>query len=162
MLTSGPRGDYVQRDAVVCRERLMRPGLRSAQDEAVLADLDATAKELAASVQSLRPDLAGHTWLVESYYPDNPISEKISFAAKNALIAEGLRVSDRTPLLGAGDVDVLTRMEPDAATPAACARYAANGSVGEGDALLVILARDTRSTVLQAGLCTAEGWSWLP
>jgi hypothetical protein len=70
-------------------------------------------------------------------------------------------VSDRVPLLSAEDVNVLTRMHPDAAYPAACQRYAATGALGPGEALLAIVRRDPRETVLHAGLCVDGGWAWL-
>lgn len=161
VITSGPRGDYVDRSAVICAERLMRPGLRSDRDEAILSTLDDRAAELAGLAEALRPDLAGRTWLVETYYPSGPVSAKISFAAKNALVGRGLRVSDRTPILGAGDVDVITRMPPQQAYPAACQRYHQTGSLGPDDALLAVVSRDPRETILHAGLCTQGQWRWL-
>ncbi len=161
IIASRPRGDFVHRRAVVCAERLAKPGLRPARDEAILADLDDRATELAAAAASLRPDLKERTWLVETYYPSAQVSSKLAFATKNALMLQGLSVSDRTPVLGAGDVGVLTRMSPDKAYPAACERYYAIGSLGEDDALLAVVSRDRRETTLHAGLCTRGQWIWL-
>jgi len=157
----GPRGDYYSRSALVCKERFLRLGLRSNQDEAILSTLDARTAELALAADALSPDLTNRTWLVETYYPSTQVAAKISFATKNALIDQGLRVSDRTPILAAGDVQVITRMAPDAAYPAACRRYFDNGSLGTDDVLLGVVSRDPRATVLNAGLCTAGQWQWL-
>ncbi len=156
-----PRGEYVNRDALVCTERLMRPGLRADRDEAVLSSLDALVTDLTGAAGDLHPELAAQTWLVEAYYPSTQVSAKLSFAAKNALVARGLRVSDRTPILSAGDVDVLTRLGPEAAYPGACRRYTDNGSLHPGDTLLAVVSRDPLETTLHAGLCTDGVWTWL-
>lgn len=157
-----PRGDYVERDAVICTERLVRPGLRKSRDEAVLGNLDERAARLAATAHGSRPDLHDRTWLVEVFYPNIQVSSKLSFATKNALMHQGLGVSDRLMGLAAGDVDVLTRMSPYEAYPAACTRYEQTGSLGEGDVLLAVVSLDPRETQLHAGLCDGGQWSWLP
>lgn len=156
-----PRGDYIERSAVVCRERVMHLGTRDPRDEAILSNLELRVNELASATDALRPDLEDRTWLVEAYYPSAQVSVKLTFAAKNALAQQGLRVSDRTPTLGAGDIDVLTRMPPDEAYPAACSRYFANGSLRENDALLAVVSRDAKETALHAGLCSRGHWTWL-
>lgn len=158
---SKPRGDYVERSAVICSERLLRPGLRAPRDEAILSTLDALSTELASNAASRRPDLAGRTWHVETFYPDAQVSAKLSFATKNALVRQGLAVSDRTPVLGAGDIDVLTRLDPEQAYFAACQRYHRTGALGEGHALLAVVSRDERETALHAGLCVDGAWTWL-
>ena len=156
-----PRGEYVNRDALVCTQRLMRPGLREDRDEAILASLEALVTDLTASATDLHPELRPQTWLVEAYYPSTQVSAKLSFATKNALVARGLQVSDRTPILSAEDVNVLSRMAPDAAYPGACRRYTDNGSLQPGDTLLAVVHRDPRETILHAGLCTDGVWAWL-
>jgi hypothetical protein len=156
-----PRGEFVERSALVCAERLMRPGLRADRDEAILSTLEGLTSDLSAAATGLHPELASRTWLVESYYPSPTVSAKLSFATKNALVEQGLRVSDRTPILSAGDVDVLTRMPPEEAYAAACRRYSDNGSLGAGDALLAVVSRDPRETILHAGLCTEGRWAWV-
>ncbi len=158
---SRPRGEYLERSALVCAERLVRPGLREDRDEAILSSLQALVADLTSSAVDLHPELASRTWLVEAFYPSAPVSAKLSFATKNALVERGLLVSDRTPTLSAGDVDVLTRMPPEQAYPAACRRYNDNGSMGAEHALLAIVSRDPRETILHAGLCADGQWSWL-
>ena len=157
----GPRGDLYERDVVLCQERMLPLGLRLDADEAILSTLDARVKELAGAARSRRPDLEGATWLVEVYYPSPAVSAKIGFATKNALMAEGLGVSDRTPTLAAGDVQVITRMPPNEAYPTACRRYTDNGSLGANDALLAVVLLDRQETALHAGLCAAGSWTWL-
>jgi hypothetical protein len=146
---------------VICQERLARPGLRAPRDEAVLSSLQTLATEIAVAAATSRPDLRERTWLVESFTPSQPVAAKVSFATKNALMGQGVRVSDRTPKLGAGDVDVLVRLPPFEAYPAACRRWFATGGLGEGDALLAVVNLDPRETVLHAGVCTGGGWTWL-
>ena len=156
-----PRGDYVERGVVACKEHVLRPGLRDQPDEAILATLQPQVTELAAAARSLRPELEERTWLVEAHHLDAQVAAKISFAAKNALVLQGSTVSDRTPILGVGDVDVITRMDPMQAYATACHRYADIGSLGEGDALLAIMLLDPRETLLHAGLCADGRWEWL-
>lgn len=156
-----PRFDDGELETVICRERLMRPGLRAARDEAVLSTLEERASTIAQKAAAVRPDLAERTWMVEVFYPDAPVSSKIAFATQNALVGQGLAVSDRKPMLSAGDIGVITRMAPEDAYPVACQRYAALGSVGEDDALVAVVMRDHRETILHAGLCSGGQWMWL-
>lgn len=156
-----PNGDFVERSVLACAERLTRPGLRDPQDEAILRELSATAATLASRVDNLSSELLGRTWLVETYYPNVPVSTKVSFAAKDALVQRGLAVSDRRPILSAGDVDALVRMPPLEAYPAACARYAATGTLRPDDVLFAVVALDPRETELHAGLCADGRWAWL-
>ena len=144
-----------------CRERLLRDGLRSDRDEAILRTLESSAAMLAGAAHGLRPDLAGRTWHVEAFYPSPQVSSKISFATKNALSERGLQVSDRTPMLAVDDIDVILHLPPSEAYPVACRRYQQRGSLDEGDALLAVLIRDLRETELHAGLCVDGQWAWL-
>lgn len=156
-----PRGDYVDRTVFVCSERLMRPGLRHPRDAAILTDLDATIDDLATAAASVRPDLADRTWLVESFYPNPQMNPKIRFASQVALMRQGLAVSDRTPMLSAGDLEVILDLPPSQAYPTACARYARTGTLREGDALLAIVHRDPRETALHAAICADGQWMWV-
>jgi hypothetical protein len=161
VITSPPRGDFIERSVLVCNERFLGPDVRPNRDEAVLSTLSAQAASTAARIDALSPELRARTWLVETHYESSQVAGKISFAAQTALGEKGLRVSDRTPVLAAGDVAVITRMEPAQAYPAACQRYFDNQSMGTGDALLAIVSRDPRETALHAGLCVDGQWSWL-
>lgn len=156
-----PRGDYVDRRLVVCEQRALRAGLRRPRVEAVLGDLELRAQEIASAAGSLRPDLQQRTWLVEVHDPSPQMVTKIGFAVKNALIDKGVAVSDRTPKLAIGDLDVLTRMEPGLAYPAACKRYAATHTLGPEHVLLSVITRDPRETLLHAGTCADGNWTWL-
>src|SRR5690606_31575029 len=119
----GPRGQRAQREIVVCRERLLPTGTRPEDAEAVLRTLDQTASGAARAAASLRPDLRDRIWLVEAHHASTAVTTKIAFATKNALVEQGLSVSDRKPLLNAADLTVLTRMGPDEAWPVACRRW---------------------------------------
>jgi hypothetical protein len=156
-----PRGDYLRRGVLLCQERFLDPGVRDVRDEAILGRLEATASEMAVAALATGANPARETWHVEVFYPSAQVSTKLSFATKNALAARGARVSDRTPVLAAGDIEVVTRMRPDQAYPTACRRYFELGSLGEGDTLLAVVSLDERETIVHAGLCSAGGWRWL-
>ena len=80
---------------------------------------------------------------------------------RNLDVVMGLRVSDRTPSLGVGDIDVITLMAPEDAYPSACQRYFANNSLHEDEALLAVLSLDPRETILHVGICASGQWMWL-
>lgn len=160
---TGPsaRGDFFDRRAVICRERLMKPGVRKAADDALLAGLGDTAGELAGLVGDLEDHERDRTWLVETFHPDAGISAKIGFAVKNALLDRRLRVSDRAPALAADDIAIIGQLPPEKAYPLACVRYAATGSLGAGHALLAVVRRHPGETLLHGGLCVDGRWRWL-
>lgn len=155
------RGDFFERRAVVCRERLMPHGARRPQDDAILSGLRASSDQMAGTVAGLQQPQRTRTWLVETFYPDSAVAAKISFALKGSLLDRGLRVSDRVPTLAAGDIEVLGQLEPSAAYPLACARFSAAGSLRPDDALLAVVLRDPRETILHAGVCADGSWRWL-
>jgi len=157
-----PRGDDGNRSTLVCSQKVLREGLRAPVDEAVLSSLEDRAQHMALRVSSLDPQLRERAWLVETFYDHPQVTDKITFATQNALMAQGLSVSDRAPSLGPGDVEVLTRLSPEEAYPAACERFHATGSLGDADALLAVVRLDRRSTELHAGLCVDGQWRWLP
>lgn len=159
---ASPRGDWFERSVMICTGRVLDPELRAPQDEALLQSMDERAKGLAQSAESLRPDLGERTWLVEANTANPEVAAKLTFATKNALMAQGVAVSDRSPTLSFRDIDVLSRMPPEEAYPAACVRYVANGSLHEGDALLMVMSLDARATSLHGGLCSDGAWTWLP
>lgn len=156
-----PRGDYVERDVVRCHPRLMRPGLRAPRVEALLTELERHAQQVAGRVGALGANGTARTWLVEAHDPDVQVVGKLRFAVQNALLGQGLRVSDRTPRLAFADIDVITRLPPTQAYAAACRRYAENGSLGPDEALVALVNRDRRETGLHAGVCVDGGWTWL-
>ena len=156
-----PRGDYLNRGVLVCNERFMDAGVRDVRDDAILGRLDETASDMAVAALTTGANPAQETWHVEVFYPSVQVSTKLSFAMKNALLARGAKVSDRTPVLAPGDIEVITRMQPAEAYPTACRRYFELGSLREGDTLLAIVSLDERETIVHAGLCSAGQWRWL-
>lgn len=155
------REDYLARRAVVCRERLMPPGLRRPGEEALLFELRKTAVEMAGVVRELPEPDQDRVWMVEVFHPSAVVSHKIGFAVKNALLDLKVKVTDRAPTLAAGDIEVIGQVEAARAYPLACARYAANGALGEGRALLAVAQRNPDSTLLHAGVCIDGAWRWL-
>ncbi|MCK5690617.1 hypothetical protein KAI87_15160 [Myxococcota bacterium] len=158
---SSPRGDYLEVSAVVCHERIMHDGERPVHDEAILSGLSPMISDIVSASVAAMPEAEGKTILVEVFYPDRAIAAKIAFATKNALLAKGRKVSDRVPSLAAGDIDVLTRLKPQKAYPLACNRYFAEGRLSHNDVVLAIVQRDSRETILHAGLCVSGEWRWL-
>jgi len=155
------RGEFRKADLIVCTQPVLPERLRAPEDEVLLRTLDDRTRQIAAAAHALRPELQARTWLVEAHDGSTAVSAKLRFATQNALMEHGLAVSDRTPVLGYGDMQVVTRMGPAAAHPAACSRYSDNGSLLENDVLLVILRPDARATTLAAGVCEQGRWTWL-
>lgn len=152
-------GNLSELDALVCTRRILRQGERPARDEVILSSLRQSVGEIT--------DVAGAvgssdtTWHVDAFYPEPRVASKISVAARTALAERGYRVSDRVPLLAAGDLSVLRELSPKDAYPLACARYFAEQSLGEKDAFLGIMIVDERETQLHAGVCRGGQWRWL-
>ena len=155
------RGDFLNRRAVICRERLMPLGVRRPQDDALLSDLRGWSRDMAGAVAEAAPNAGDRTWLVEVFHPDATLSYKMGFAVKNALMDRGVRVSDRAPSLAAGDIEVLGVTPQDKAYPLACTRYVAGGGLGPNDALLAVVLRDPRATIMNAGVCVDGQWRWV-
>lgn len=156
-----PRGDFLESDVVACQGRLVAYGDRPDRDELILSELQASATDIVQAAVALGPRVGIRTWLVEAFYPDAAITGKITFAVKTALVERHQQVSDRVPILAAGDILVLGTTPAAQAYPLACRRYHAQGSVGPGEALLGVVLLHARETALHAGLCVDGVWQWL-
>ncbi|MCA9546619.1 MAG: hypothetical protein KC613_19575 [Myxococcales bacterium] len=154
------RQDYLERRAVICRERLLPHAARPARDDAVLNRLRHHAQEAAGRVKALGP--GERTWLVEVNYPDVRVAHKLAFATKTALLDLGLRVTDRAPALAAADLEVLSTLPPEKGYPLACERMHAAGGLRAGDGLVMLASLHPRETALHTGLCVDGAWRWLP
>jgi hypothetical protein len=146
-------------DALVCATRIMNHGERPPRDEAILSTLRQTVGAITQLAGAVTTEPV--TWHVDAFYPQPAVAAKIAVAARTDLAERGLRVSDRVPLLAAGDVALLSTLAPREAYPLACARYHAHQSLGEGDAFLGLMIVDPRETTLHAGLCLRGEWRWL-
>ncbi len=147
-------------EALACRQRYVRWGERSARDELILSSLRRSVGEIAESAGALA-DGSDLTWHVDAFYPDSLVAQKISIAARTELAEKGRRVSDRVPMLAAGDLAVLRGMPPQDAYRIACKRYFDQQSLGEKEAFLGIMLVDPRETQLHAGVCMGGQWRWL-
>ena len=98
---------------------------------------------------------------MDTFYPDPRVASKISVAARTHLAESGRKVSDRVPLLAAGDLSVLAEMDLQKAYPLACQRYFAEHSLKETDAFIGLMLVDSRETQLHAGVCVRGEWRWL-
>lgn len=153
-----PRANLPDADAMICTRMIMLEGERPARDEAILSTLGKDVGEIVEVAAATLPD---RTWHVESFYPDARVASKIAVAARTHLAERGRRVSDRVPLLAAGDLVVIGHLAPQDAYRTACARYHAEKSLGPGDAFLGLMLVDPRETALHAGICVDGEWKWL-
>ncbi len=147
-------------DAMICERQLLAAGERPARDEAILSALTRDVGDLVKSASVLEP-ASETTWHVDAFYPDAKVASKISVAARTSLAEQGRAVSDRVPLLAAGDVVVVDRLPLQKAFPIACARYFAEGSLKAPGVLLALMIIDPREAELHAGLCARGTWRWL-
>ena len=154
-------------DALVCSRRFLSPDERPARDEAILSSLSLAATEIAQAALDRRPLPAGQAaaedllWHVDAFYPEPAVAAKIAVAARTELAQRGRRVSDRVPLLAAGDILVVGRLPARKAYPLACARYFAEHALSESEAFLGVMLLDARETQLHAGSCVRGQWRWL-
>jgi hypothetical protein len=155
------RGDNLAiTDALVCERRMLADGDRPARDEAVLSSLTKAVGELVKTAGALEPG-PEVLWHVDAFYPDAKVASKIAVAARVGLAEQGRAVSDRVPLLAAGDVAVVWRMPAQRAYPLACARYFAEHSLTAPQVFLGLMIVDPREAELHAGLCARGEWRWL-
>jgi len=154
-----PRDTSGVTEALSCSRRFMRHGERPERDEVILSSLSQTVGEITQVASALGSGEL--TWHVDAFYPEPAVAGKISVTARTQLAERGLKVSDRVPVLAAGDIAVLGRMPASKAYPLACARYFAQRVLGEQDAFLGLMMVDARETQLHAGLCMRGEWRWL-
>ncbi len=156
-----PAGRALGRTEVLaCTRRYMSYGERPARDEVILSSLRRTVGEITEVAAAGTPG-ANVTWHVDAYYPEPHVAQKLSIAAKTDLAERGRRVSDRVPLLAAGDLVVLRDLPPRQAYPMACTRYFQQQVLEEDEALLALVLLDPRETQLHAGVCHRGTWRWL-
>lgn len=149
-----------QVDALACTRRFIDYGERPARDEAILSSLRRSVGELTEAASALEPKKE-LTWHVDAFYPDPLVASKISVAARTELAERGRRVSDRVPVLAAGDIAVLSGLSAKDAYEVACVRYFDQKALGENEAFLGIMIVDPRETQLHAGVCVNREWRWL-
>lgn len=146
-------------DALICSTRFVRQTFRPARDEVILSTLRQSVGEIVSAANALAP--APTVWHVDAFYPDAAVASKISVAARMDLAERGRKVSDRVPVLAAGDIAVLAHLEAREAYPLACLRYFRSGVLHEHDAFLGLMIIDDREAQLHAGLCQRGEWKWL-
>lgn len=156
-----PKGELRSSDVLRCQQRLLRAGLRPNGVEALLGTLQDRVADAARATRAEAPELTPRTWLVAAHLASPAVSAKVRFAAQNALMAEGLAVSDRAPIWSAGDVRALAGLPGDQVMPAACARMHALGQLDSDTALLGLTQVAPRETGLHAGVCADGAWTWL-
>ena len=154
-----PRGSYSNIDALTCSTRIAEPGDRPPRDEVILTSLRQTVGEITRLASAAAPETTN--WHVDAFYPQLAVAQKISVAARMDLAERGHKVSDRVPVLAAGDIAVLARMPAAKAYPLACQRYFTEKVLIEPDAFLGLMIIDARETDLHAGVCVGGRWKWL-
>lgn len=147
---------------LACQRRFIRLGERPARDEVILTSLRDTVGDIVqgAIAQPELKDVPVVTWHVDAFYPSIEVAAKIAVAARTELAERGHRVSDRVPVLAAGDIAVLSRLTPQESYPIACKRYFAEGVLKDGDAFLGLMIVDPHETQLHGGVCVRGTWSW--
>lgn len=147
-------------DVLTCSVRFLDLTERPARDEAILSTLSTMVSAITErATVTVTP---GRTWYVDAFYPSPAVAQKISVAAKTLLAERGLPVSDRVPLLSAGDVAVLAKMPPGEQYRLACARAFATEALGPDDVFFGLILVDPRETQLHGGTCERGEWRWLP
>ena len=146
-------------EALVCSTRIMLDGERPPRDEAILSSLRDTVGAITQLAGAVAPEDA--IWHVDAFYPDLAVASKIAVAARTDLAERGRRVSDRVPVLAAGDIALLGTMSPREAYPLACLRYRDHQALADQDVFLGLMIVDPRETALHAGLCVRGEWRWL-
>jgi hypothetical protein len=154
-----PRGTFGLTDALVCTRRVVDWGEREGRDDVILSSLGADVGEIIRLASAAAPQ--NTTWYVDSFYPQPQVAQKIAIAARVGLVERGQRVSDRVPVLAAGDIAVLARMPPHRAYGVACGRYFKEQVLRHGEAFLGVMIIDARESQLHAGLCLDGEWRWL-
>lgn len=147
-------------DAVICERRMLDGDERPPRDEAILSGLSTEVGDLvkiAATTDGTQEAL----WHVDAFYPEPQVAAKIAVAARTTLAEQGRAVSDRVPILAAGDVAVVSRLPPGQSYAIACKRYFAEKSLGEHDVFLALMIVDPSESQLHAGVCAQGHWRWL-
>lgn len=144
---------------LVCTRRILGDLERPPRDEAILSDLSRSVEALTQAAAEQVPGAL--TWQVEAFYPSPQVGAKIAVAARTELVEHGHPVSDRVPVLAAGDLSVISTLPAGQAFPLACARYFAEHALGPKDAFLGLMILDPRETQLHAGVCTQGQWRWI-
>jgi len=152
-------GNFGVKDALLCRRRLIEWGERGARDEVILTELGASVGDIVRLAGASAPEQT--TWYVDAFYPSPLVAQKISIAARVSLAERGQKVSDRVPVLAAGDIAVLARMPPWKSYGVACRRYFSEKVLTAGEAFLGIMILDEREEQLHAGVCVDGEWRWL-
>jgi hypothetical protein len=155
-----PRGDaFMQYEAMVCSRRLLPWGEHPARDELILDNLSTSIAGLVQPALGLGDK--DTVWTVDAFYPDVDVTARIVGAARAELAQRGVNVSNTVPLLAAGDLLVLRRLDVKQAMPVACSRFQAEGSLGEHDAFIGLALVDGHESELHSGICQNGTWRWL-
>lgn len=149
------------RDVLACKRRYIRLGERPARDELILTSLRETTSDVARAAVAQLPEGKTATWHVDAFYPQMEVAAKLATATRVELAERGHRVSDRVPLLAAGDIAVLWKLPPKDAYPTACKRWRAEGALKDGDAFVGLMIVDPRESQVHAGVCLNGEWKWI-
>jgi hypothetical protein len=157
----GARGLPTDEGAVLtCSARYFGVDERPARDEAILSTLSEQVGGLTESASALYGREV--VWHVDAFYPSLPVAQKIAIAARTSLAERGLQVSNRVPLLAAGDVAVLASLPPAEVYPTACRRSFETKVLEGRDVFFGLMIVDAKETILHGGVCSEGAWRWLP
>lgn len=146
-------------DALVCTRRMVRFGERDPRDELILTNLSSDIGELTKQAAALgRPTTR---WMVDAFYPQQQMVQKIATAARTSLAESGHTVVGQAPLLASGDATVLHNTPVQDFLPIACQRLTAEGTLGTDDAFFALALVRPQESALHAGVCIDGVWRWL-
>lgn len=149
-----PRGDYLDEELFRCDAPLFARGDRPAHEDALLGALSAQVDEIVAGAEVAAPE--ARAWSALAHHGDALLASKIRFALEVALKARAKEVESELPDLAVADITALSQRPPAESFPALCAKLPSREK-----AWLAAFSVDAKETVLHAGVCHGEVWTWL-
>ncbi|MCP4500563.1 MAG: hypothetical protein GY822_11440 [Deltaproteobacteria bacterium] len=148
-----------QIDALVCERRVIPDGTRTPRDELILGNFNDEIGELSGLAAKVGDK--NTRWIVDAYYPDSAMVQKIAGATRVSLAERGLFVSDQPPIFTGGDVEVFRTLPVRYAIPLACKRLFDTHSLDDNTAFLAIALLHEKESQLHAGICQHGKFTWL-
>jgi hypothetical protein len=149
-----PRGDFLEEELFRCDAPLFARGDRPAQGDALLDTLSEQINEIVAGAEVAVPNAPA--WSALAHHGDNVLARKIRFALEVALRSREKAVESELPHLSVADIVALSQKPPQESYPLLCAKLPSRNK-----AWLAAFSVDAKETVLHAGVCHDEVWTWL-
>jgi len=150
----GPRGSYMEIEDFRCRTPVFAAGERDARIDAQLDGLTPQVAQIVTAAEGLAPGAT--RWAALTQHDDHAVAQKIRFALEVELRSREKRVESELPEIPAASLVALSQLPPQQGYKDLCTRLPA-----EGKAWLVALSVDRKETLLHAGVCFENAWTWL-